>query len=152
MQFCGALYCGAQPDHYKVDFIGRKLAYAMRADTSKGFELCPADVCALDASTCMADAEPRFAFEVIDGFGDGAISASLVPRMQAVMTNERLDVAAFKSILDADGTPYVYEINTNTNYNGDAEVCAGVSAMVLLADHLSAELATVSRLGLKAAS
>ena len=100
----------------------------------------------------MADAEPRFAFEVIDGFGDGAIGASLVPRMQAVMTNERLDVAAFKFILDADGTPYVYEINTKTNYNGNAEVCAGVSAMGLLADHLSAELATVSRLGLKAAS
>ena len=41
---------------------------------------------------------------------------------------------------------------TNTNYNSDAEMCAGVSAMGLLADHLSAELATVSILGLKAAS
>jgi len=41
---------------------------------------------------------------------------------------------------------------TNTNYNSDAEMCAGVSAIGLLADHLSAEPATVSRLGLKAAS
>ena len=41
---------------------------------------------------------------------------------------------------------------TNTNYNSDAEMCAGVSAMGLLADLLSAELATVSRLGLKAAA
>ena len=152
MQLSVALYCGAQPDHYKVHFIDLKLACAMRADISKGFELCPTDVCALEASTCMADAEPRFAFEVIYGFGDSAVGASLVPRMQAAMTNEGLDVASFEFILDTDGTPYVYEINTNTNYNGDAEVCAGMSVMSLLADHLSAELATVSRLGLKAAS
>ena len=40
---------------------------------------------------------------------------------------------------------------TNTNYNSDAEMCAGVSALGLVTNHLSAELATVSRLGLKAA-
>ena len=42
----------------------------------------------------MADAEPRFAFEVINGFGESALGASLVPRMQAVMASEGLDVAA----------------------------------------------------------
>ena len=144
----------AAPDQTitRVEFIGRKLAYAVRVDTSNGFELCPADVCALDASTCMADAEPRFAFEVIDGFGESALGASLVPRMQAVMASEGLDVAAFEFILDADGTPYVYDINTNTNYNSDAEARAGVSAMGLLADHLGAELRAVLGRGLKAAS
>lgn len=35
----------------RVESIGRKLAYAVRVDTSRGFEPCPADVCALDAST-----------------------------------------------------------------------------------------------------
>ena len=134
-----------------VEFIGRKFAYAVRVCTSNGFELCPADVCALDASTCMANAEPRFAFEVIDGFGESALGASLVPRMQLLMASEGLDVAAFEFILDADGTPYVYDVNTNTNYNSDAEARAGVSAMGLLADHLGAELATVSGRGLKAA-
>ena len=81
-----------------------------------------------------------------------ALGASLVPRMQAVMASEGLDVAAFEFILDADGTPYIYDINTNTNYNSDAEARAGVSAMGLLADHLGAELAAVSGRGLKAAS
>jgi hypothetical protein len=136
----------AAPDQSitRVEFIGRKLAYAVRVDTSNGFQLCPADVCALDASTCMADAELRFAFEVIDRFGESALGASLVPRMQAVMASEGLDVAAFEFILDADGTAYVYDVNTNTNYNSDAEARAGVSAMGLLADHLGAELAAVS--------
>ena len=46
----------AAPDQTitRVEFIGRKLAYAVRVDTSNGFELCPADVCALD-NVCMAD-------------------------------------------------------------------------------------------------
>ena len=144
----------AAPDQTitRVEFVGRELVYAVRVDTSNGFELCPADVCALDASTCMADAEPRFAFEIIDGFGESALGASLVPRMQAVMADENLDVAAFEFILDADGKPYVYDINTNTNYNSDAEGRAGVSAMGRLADYLGAELAALSGLGLKAAS
>ena len=68
------------------------------------------------------------------------------------MANEGLDVAAFEFILDAGGTPHVYDINTNTNYNSDAEARAGVSAMGLLADQLGAELAAVSGRGLKAAS
>ena len=68
------------------------------------------------------------------------------------MTNEGLDVAAFEFILDTNGTPYVYVIKTKTNYNSDAEVRAGVSAMGRLGDDLSDELATVLRLGLKAAS
>ena len=136
----------------RVEFIGRTFAYVARVDSSKGFELCPADVCALDASTCIADAEPRFAFEVIAGFGDSALDASLVPRMQAVMTNKGLDVAAFEFMLIADGTPHVYNNNTNTNYNSGSEVRTGVLAMGFPADHLSAELATVLRFGLKAAS
>ena len=144
----------AAPDQTitRVEFVGRELVYAVRVDTSNGFELCPADVCALDASTCMADAEPRFAFDIIDGFGDSDLGRSLVPRMQAVMADENLDVAAFEFILDSDGVPYVYDINTNTNYNSDAEGRAGVSAMGQLADYLGAELAALTGLDLRAAS
>ncbi len=49
-------------------------------------------------------------------------------------------------------TRYVYDVNTNTNYNSDAEVRAGVSAMGFLADHLGAELAALAGRGLKAVS
>lgn len=144
----------AAPDQTitRVEFVGRELVYAVRVDTSNGFELCPADVCALDASTCMADAEPRFAFDIIEGFGDSDLGRFLVPRMQAVMAGEDLDVAAFEFILDSDGVPHVYDINTNTNYNSDAEERAGISAMGRLADYLGAELDLLTRLDLKAAS
>lgn len=128
----------AAPDQIitRVEFVGRELVYAVRVDTSNGFELCPADVCALEASTCMADSEPRFAFEIDEGFANSALGQELVPKMQAVMADEGLDVAAFEFIQDSDGVAYVYDINTNTNYNSDAEARAGLSAMGALARYL----------------
>ena len=135
----------ASPDQMitRVEFVGRELVYAVRVDTSNGFELCPADVCALEASTCMAEAEPRFAFEIDKGFATSALGKHLVPKMQAVMATEGLDVAAFEFVSDADGQAYVYDINTNTNYNSDAEARAGVSAMGQLADYLGRMLGQI---------
>ena len=132
----------AAPDQVitRVEFIGRELLYAVKVDTSNGFELCPADVCSLEASTCMADAEPRFAFEIDQGFATSALGQALVPKMQAVMAAEGLDVAAFEFVTDETGEAFVYDINTNTNYNSDAEARAGVFAMVQLAAYLGDEL------------
>ena len=36
-----------------------------------------------------------------------------------------LNVAAFEFIANEDGVAYVCDINTNTNYNSDAEQCVG---------------------------
>ena len=66
------------------------------------------------------------------------------------MKAEGLDVAAFEFVTDSDGVAYVYDINTNTNYNSDAEGRAGISAMGRLAAYLGQELALMT--GQKAAS
>jgi hypothetical protein len=127
----------------RVEFVGREFVYAVRVDTSNGFELCPADVCALDASTCMADADQRFAFDIDGSFSKSTLGQLLIPKMQDVMAREGLDVAAFEFIKDEDGVPYVYDINTNTNYNSDAEKRAGISAMTVLASYLGSKLANI---------
>ena len=124
----------------RVEFVGREFVYAVRVDTSKGFELCPADACSLGATTCMVDAEPRFAFDIDSDFAASALGQSLIPKMQSVMISEGLDVAAFEFIVDEDGKAYVYDINTNTNYNSNAEQRAGISAMAVLAAYLASTL------------
>jgi hypothetical protein len=127
----------------RVEFVGREFVYAVRVDTSNGFELCPADVCALNASTCMADAEQRFAFVIDGSFSTSALGQLLIPKMQDVMAREGLDVAAFEFVTDEDGVAYVYDINTNTNYNNDAEQRAGISALAVLASYLGSKLANI---------
>ena len=39
---------------------------------------------------------------------------------------EWLNVEAFEFIANEDGVSYAYDINTNTNYNSDAEQCVGI--------------------------
>ena len=75
-------------------------------------------------------------FQIIDGFDD-----PLIGRYAEVMAANDIHVAAFEFVRDRAGRAYTYDLNTNTNYNGDAEVAAGVSAMGLLADYLGEELA-----------
>ena len=120
----------------------------MRVDTSDRFELCPADVCALD-NVCMADSNQAdirpHRFEIIERFESSSLGRHLLPRMETVMRQAGLDVAAFEFICDADDRPFVYDVNTNTNYNSDAEARAGVSAMDSLAAYLQAELAAGRR-------
>ena len=46
----------------------------------------------------------------------------------------------FEFITDKAGQSFVYDINTNTNYNSDAEGRANLFAMDKLAEHLIAQL------------
>ena len=41
-----------EPFITRVEFVGGKFLYAVRVDTSLGFELCPADVCQVDDAFC----------------------------------------------------------------------------------------------------
>ncbi len=122
----------------RVELIGRELVYAVRVDTSEGFELCPADVCNLDDSTCMFEAGNDSArkekFEILDNFVPPYLAA-----MRRVMQDNDIHVAAFEFILDGEQNAYVYDLNTNTNYNASAETRAGISAMDRLAEYLGKE-------------
>ena len=124
----------------RVEFIGGKFLYAVEVDTSDGFELCPADVCQIGDAFCPAGpgeiGQPRAKFTIID-----AINAAQKARYEAFLAANGIEVAGIEFIRDADGAVYTYDVNTNTNYNPDAERVAGRSAMGALARFLGDELA-----------
>jgi hypothetical protein len=116
----------------RVEFVGGRFLYAVKVDTSQGFELCPADVCQADAAFCPAEsAAPANRFEVIEGFDH-----ALVPRWEAFLARNDIGIAGIEFILDEAGRPFTYDVNTNTNYNPDAEARAGVGGMAAIARHL----------------
>jgi hypothetical protein len=117
----------------RAEFIGGRFLYAVEVDTSDGFELCPADVCAVDDAFCPVGEEPRAKFTIIDD-----INAALKQRYEAFLAANDIEVAGIEFIADGDGTTYTYDVNTNTNYNPEAEGRAGRSAM---AGFLGGELA-----------
>jgi hypothetical protein len=104
------------PHITRVEFIGQELLYAVRVDTSEGFELCPADACGVSASACPVSApasiEHTEKFAIIDDFRHPLVEA-------------------YRSFM----------VHTNTNYNPGAEARAGHSGMRALARFLGVELA-----------
>jgi hypothetical protein len=128
-----------QPLITRAEFIGGRFLYAVEVDTSEGFELCPADVCAVDDAFCPAgpegDGRPRAKFTIVDD-----IDAALKQRYEVFLAANDIEVAGIEFIADANGAAYTYDVNTNTNYNADAESRAGRSAMTALARFLGGEL------------
>lgn len=115
----------------RAEFIGGRLFYAVRIDTGGTFELCPSDVCTPEE----AGANGGPLFTVVEG----AVEAELEGAIAAFLARAGIDVAGVELVRDAEGRPYVYDVNTNTNYNPDAERTAGVSAPQALVDYLIRE-------------
>ena len=129
----------SRPIITRAEFVGGRFFYAVEVDTTDGFELCPADACAVGDSFCPAGpeaSEPRAQFTIVDGI-DPALRLSY----EAFLAANGIAVAGIEFIAAADGTLYTYDVNTNTNYNPEAEARAGRSAMDALARWLGAELA-----------
>jgi hypothetical protein len=120
----------------RAEFIGGRFLYAVEVDTSDGFELCPADACAVEDAFCPAGEQARAKFTIIDD-----IDAALKRRYEAFLAANDIEVAGIEFIADGGGTTYTYDVNTNTNYNPEAEGRAGRSAMTALARFLGGELA-----------
>jgi len=127
-----------EPFITRVEFVGGRFLYAVRVDTSLGFELCPADVCEVGDAMCPVGEKPSAQaprFEVIEGF-----SHPVIERYQRVLAANDVEIAGVEFIADSSGELYTYDINTNTNYNSAAEERAGKFAMPAVAAFLGREL------------
>ncbi|WP_214829496.1 ATP-grasp domain-containing protein [Exiguobacterium algae] len=125
------------PEPYitRCEFIGGKFLYAVRVDTSEGFELCPADACSIEDQFCPVGETPPAKFEIVEGFDD-----PIIPQLEHFLMNNQIDIAGIEIIRDRDGEVYAYDVNTNTNYNSDAEARVGQFGMLELAKLLGETL------------
>jgi len=127
------------PESYitRAEFVGGKFVYAVKVDTSKGFELCPADACQISDAFCPVGEEvvEKPAFEIIDD-----VDVAQITKYEAFLKANEIAVAGIEFIKDKDGIIYTYDVNTNTNYNSDAEEKAGKYGMLELANFLGAAL------------
>jgi len=110
-----------EPFITRAEFVGGRMAYAVRVDTSEGFELCPAEACAIGDLACPVGEAPqgtiRHKFEILPE----GIPADLRAKLERVLAASGVEVAGIEFIADEHGRLFVYDINTNTNYNPEAE-------------------------------
>jgi len=141
------------PEPYitRVEFVGGRFLYAVRVDTTLGFELCPADACQIGDAFCpvgetATPVAPRF--HIIRNF-----SHPIVERYRRFIADNGIGIAGIEFIADGKGEIYTYDVNTNTNYNSAAEAEAGMYGMRAIAAYLGRELKRleVARRGARAA-
>lgn len=125
-----------EPFITRCEFVGGKFMYAVRVDTSEGFELCPADACQIGDLFCpVSETATRPKFEIIDGFSD-----PILEKYEQFLRANDIHIAGIEFIRDQNGTIFTYDVNTNTNYNSEAEARAGKFGMLEVAKFLGEEL------------
>lgn len=126
-----------KPYIVRHEFVGGKFLYAVKVDTSEGFELCPADACTIDDLHCPTGTEETGGakFEILEGYSD-----PLIESYEAFLASNNIKVAGIEAIQDHNGNVYTYDVNTNTNYNSDAESVSGIYGMLQLATYLGERL------------
>ncbi|WP_420768294.1 ATP-grasp domain-containing protein [Parageobacillus thermoglucosidasius] len=125
-----------EPFITRCEFVGGKFMYAVRVDTSEGFELCPADACQIGDLFCpVGETAARPKFEIIDGFFD-----PILEKYEQFLRANDIHIAGIEFIRDQNGTIFTYDVNTNTNYNSEAEARAGKFGMLEVAKFLGEEL------------
>lgn len=123
----------------RAEFVGAKFVYAVQVDTSKGFELCPADACQINDLFCPVgeEVEEKPKFQIVD---DSSLDLEQIKSYEVFLKTQHITVAGIEFIKDENGIVYTYDINTNTNYNSDAEAKAGKYGMLELATFLGKAL------------
>lgn len=129
----------SEPFITRLEFIGGKFLYAVRVDTSLGFELCPADACEVGDAFCPAGdgevASPTPRFRIVKDF-----QHPIIEHYQRFMADNGIGIAGIEFITDTSGDIFTYDVNTNTNYNSAAEAKAGLFGMRTIARYLGEEL------------
>ena len=122
----------------RAEFAGGKFLYAVSIDSSKGFQLCPADACNIEDAFCpVGTASSSSKFVILENYEN----EDLTKYAQFLNAND-IGVGALEYSQDAAGNRFVYDVNTNTNYNSGAEAAFGnqIQGMFEIAAFLGREL------------
>ncbi|MDP9251398.1 MAG: hypothetical protein M3O80_00200 [Chloroflexota bacterium] len=112
----------------RVEVLGGEYLYALRIANEAGqdFNLCPADICQVDASAefdnCVAGApaKKRLRIDAFDAPRD------MIDEVLRITRIGGLDVGGVEYLVAArDGLPYVYDINALSNFVTDAPSLVG---------------------------
>ena len=141
-------YVDAKPKViHRVEFVNSKFLYTVEVDASEGFELCPA--CPEDQ---IDEPETQFfgencptignKFKIIKNYKRN----SLIDKYEKFISKNRIEIAGIEYVVDKEGKIYTYDVNTNTNYNPQAEKDSEIKGMKSIAKFLKKELLLVSNI------
>ena len=129
----------------RVEFVNTQFLYAVEVDASEGFELCPADPCevpqqqTIEGEFCPATGNK---FKIIQNFKRN----NLIKKYEKFIAANGIEIAGIEYIIDKKGEIFTYDVNTNTNYNSEAEKNFKITGMKSIAKFLKEELLLLSNI------
>jgi len=125
----------------RVEFVNSKFLYAVEVDASEGFELCPAcpeDQDEIPQQQIVGEFCPTTGnkFKILKNYKKNA----LIKNYEKFIALNGIEITGIEYIVDKNGTIYTYDINTNTNYNSQAEKSSKIKGMKSIAKFLKEEL------------
>ena len=128
-----------QPFITRVEIVAGEFLYAIRSDTSLGFQLCPAERCDTGDAFCPAPqngaGERQNLFSLREDFDD-----PLIDQYIAFMRQNAIDLAGIEFIEDRHGNKITYDVNGTTNYAPGVEKRHGLNGMAAVVRLLEREL------------
>jgi len=125
----------------RAEFVNSKFIYAVEVDASEGFELCPAcpeDQIDVPETQFFGDYCPTIGnkFRIIKNYKIN----SLIEKYEKFISTNGIEIAGIEYVIDKNGEIFTYDVNTNTNYNSQAERSSEIKGMRSIADFLKKEL------------
>jgi len=141
-------YIDANPKVIKrVEFVNSKFLYTVEVDASEGFELCPA--CPEDQNDIS---QQQIAGEFCSTIGNkikiikNYNNDELIKKYEKFIAANGIEIGGIEYITDKKGEIYTYDVNTNTNYNSQAEKNSEIKGMKSIATFLKEELLLLSNI------
>ena len=131
----------------RLEFVNSKFLYAVEVDASEGFELCPAcpdDLIDVPEAQFVGEFCPTIGnkFKIIKDFA----KEEIINKYEKFIKANGIEIAGIEYITDKNGIIYTYDVNTNTNYNSQAERNSKTKGMKSIADFLKKELLSLSNI------
>ena len=141
-------YIDANPKVIKrVEFVNSKFLYTVEVDASEGFELCPA--CPEDQNDILekqiiGEFCPTTGnkFKIIKNYNND----ELIKKYEKFISANGIEIVGIEYVVDKKGEIYTYDVNTNTNYNSQAEKNSEIKGMRSIAKFLKEELLLLSNI------
>jgi len=141
-------YIDANPKVIKrVEFVNSKFLYTVEVDASEGFELCPAcpeDQIDIPQQQIAGEFCPTTGnkFKIIKNYKEN----ELTKKYENFIAANGIEIAGIEYITAKKGEIYTYDVNTNTNYNSQAEKSSEIKGMKSIAVFLKEELLLLSNI------
>jgi len=141
-------YIVASPKVIKrVEFVNSKFLYTIEVDASEGFELCPAcpeDQGDIPQHEIAGEFCPTSGnkFKIIKNYKEN----ELTKKYEKFIAANGIEIAGIEYITAKKGEIYTYDVNTNTNYNLQAEKNSEIKGMRSIAKFLKEELLLLSNI------